>query len=174
MGGSINVESVLGEGSCFCFELPYIESQQGRLQKSVKPSAMESNHAHKSGTILYIEDNASNIELVEQILFSQRSDIQLITRTYGKHTLGAAMELMPNLILLDLDLPDMHGSEVLQQLKANQKTMGIPVIIIGADAMPNQIDKLINEGAENYLTKPLDVIEFLKVIDEFFLSKMLL
>jgi CheY-like chemotaxis protein len=81
---------------------------------------------------------------------------------------------MPNLILLDLDLPDMHGSEVLQQLKANQKTMGIPVIIIGADAMPNQIDKLINEGAENYLTKPLDVIEFLKVIDEFFLSKMLL
>ena len=59
------------------------------------------------------------------------------------------------------------GREVLKQLKAEKKTKGIPVIIVSANAIPNQIDKLIKEGAENYLTKPIDVIDFLKVIDEF-------
>jgi len=170
LGGIINVESILGEGSCFWFELPSIESQLGSLQKSGGLPGLESNLANKSGTILYIEDNVSNIELVEQILSSQRTSIRLISRIYGNQALGTAIEYMPDLILLDLDLPDIHGSEVLKQLKADQKTKEIPVIVVSANAMPNQIDKLIKEGAKNYLTKPLDILDFLKVIDEFIIG----
>jgi PAS domain S-box-containing protein len=167
LGGIINVESVLGEGSCFWFELPCVESHLGRLQKSGELPGLASNLADISGTILYIEDNVSNIELVEQILSSQRSGIRLITRIYGKQALDTAIEFMPNLILLDLDLPDIPGSEVLKQLKTDQKTMGIPVIIVSANAMPNQIKKYLMQGAINYLAKPLDILDFLKVIDEF-------
>ena len=167
MGGIINVESVFGEGSCFWFELPLIESQLGSLRKSGGLPVLESNPANKTGTILYIEDNVSNTELVEQILSSQRTGIRLITRIYGKQAIGTTIEYMPKLILLDLDLPDIHGSEVLKQLKAHPKTKEIPVIIVSANAMPKQIDKFMREGAENYLTKPLDIIEFLKIIDEF-------
>jgi PAS domain S-box-containing protein len=167
LGGIINVESVLGEGSVFWFELPYIESQLGSLQKSGGLHGLASNLANKSGTILYIEDNLSNIELVEQILSSQRSGIHLITRIYGKQALDTAIEYRPDIILLDLDLPDIHGREVLKQLKTDEKTMGIPVVIVSANAMPNQIDKFLKEGAVNYLAKPFDIHDFLKVVDEF-------
>jgi len=170
LGGIIGVESGLGEGSCFWFELPYIESWQGSLQKSGGLSGLESNLANKTGTILYIEDNISNIELVEQILSTQRTNMHLITRLCGKQTVGTAIECMPNLILLDLDLPDMPGNEVLKQLKKNQKTKEIPVVILSANAMQNQIDELMMKGAENYLTKPIDIIEFLKIIDEFIIG----
>lgn len=77
-----------------------------------------------------------------------------------------AIDYSPCLILLDLDLPDIHGSEVLKLLQREPKTKTIPVVILSADAMGDQIEKLIKAGAKNYLTKPLDVIEFLKIVDE--------
>ncbi len=121
----------------------------------------------KTGTILYVEDNVSNIELVTQTLASQRPEVKLFSISEGKQTLPQALEIAPDLILLDLNLPDIHGSEVLDQLLADEKTKLIPVIIISADAMPQQLTKLIKAGAKKYLTKPLDLMEFLKVIDEY-------
>ncbi|MEI6276413.1 MAG: response regulator [Prolixibacteraceae bacterium] len=123
--------------------------------------------ADKKGSILYVEDNASNIELIEHILSIQRPHIQLTSITQGNLAVQSAIELNPDLILLDLDLPDIHGSEVLNRLKAEEKTMGIPVVIISADAMPQQIQKLLKAGVKDYLTKPLEIIEFLKIIDKF-------
>ncbi len=78
-----------------------------------------------------------------------------------------AIENKPDLILLDLDLPDIHGTEVLMLLQNEIKTGKIPVVIISADAMPKQIEKLMNSGAKNYLTKPLDIALFLKTIDKW-------
>jgi CheY-like chemotaxis protein len=86
---------------------------------------------------------------------------------YGKNTVQFAIDYKPNLILLDLDLPDIHGSEVLRKLKADIRTTEIPVIILSADAMTKQIERLIETGAKDYLIKPIDVLNFLKIIDEW-------
>jgi CheY-like chemotaxis protein len=71
----------------------------------------------------------------------------------------------PDLILLDLNLPDIHGSEVLKQLQGDPATSNIPVIVISADAMPKQIEALLKGGAKSYLTKPLGIMTFLKEVD---------
>jgi CheY-like chemotaxis protein len=117
--------------------------------------------------ILYIEDNRSNIDLIEQIISSQRADIELITDMYGETAVELAINHHPDLILLDLNLPDIPGNVVLERLKSEEKTKNIPVIVISADAMPKQLDKLLNAGAKHYLTKPLDIPEFLRIIEEF-------
>jgi CheY-like chemotaxis protein len=116
---------------------------------------------------LYIEDNLSNIELVEEILTDHRPSIKLISSIYGEKTIKLAKEHLPKLILLDLDLPDMNGDKVLDILLADPVTRKIPVIIVSADAMPQQIKKLIKLGAVDYLTKPLEVSQFLKIIDSY-------
>jgi CheY-like chemotaxis protein len=71
------------------------------------------------------------------------------------------------LILLDLNLPDMHGSEVLKQLQSDPVTAAIPVVVLSADATPSQIERLLTAGAKNYLTKPYDIDQFLTVVDEY-------
>jgi CheY-like chemotaxis protein len=133
---------------------------------------LEQNLANLSGTILYIEDNASNIELVEQILTNQRSRIKLISNMTGAETVQMAIAYRPDLILLDLNLPDLHGSKVLNLLLAEEKTKNIPVVVISADAMPQQLERLLNGGAKDYLTKPLDVQEFLLMIDKYIPHQM--
>ena len=77
----------------------------------------------------------------------------------------------PDLILLDLDLPDLHGSEVIQILQADEKTCSIPVVVISADAMPKTIEMMLEFGARKYLSKPLEISKLLKIIEEFVLSK---
>lgn len=167
MGGFVGVESVWGEGSNFWIELPLIESQLITAEKDLGLANIEPMLSSKTGVVLYIEDNASNIELVEQILKSQRANVELYTETHGRKAVELAIQFNPSLILLDLNLPDIHGSEVLTQLQANKKTTEIPVVVISADAMPQQLNKLLKAGAKNYLTKPLDIMQFLNIIDEY-------
>ena len=85
----------------------------------------------------------------------------------GNKVVTIAGEQQVDLILLDLNLPEIHGLEIMKLLKKEVKTRDIPVVIVSSDAMPNQIEQLLQAGARNYLTKPLDVINFLEVIDEF-------
>lgn len=167
MGGSIGVESVPRKGSTFWIELPHCESLFETVEKAGGLTGLEPKLANKTGTILYIEDNASNIELVEQVIANQRSGIRLITNMHGRQAMSLAIEYKPDLILLDLNLPDIHGSEVLHLLQSEKKTREIPVIIITADAMPQQLQTLLKSGAKKYMTKPLEIIEFLQIIDEF-------
>jgi CheY-like chemotaxis protein len=166
MDGKIGVESNVGVGSAFWVELPQAEGQiEGHGHLSVL-SAPEKGEVVVTGTVLYIEDNISNIRLVEHILESQRPGLRLITEMYGRNAVKSATDYKPNLILLDLDLPDIHGSKVLKLLQENQLTKSIPVVVLSADAMGYQIKRLMKAGAKNYIIKPLDVVEFLKVVDE--------
>jgi PAS domain S-box-containing protein len=167
MGGQFGVVSTPGEGSTFWIELQFTQSQKSLSGLHGNVLSGETALPVKTGTILYIEDNVSNAELVKDIISDHRPAIQLVSSMYGVTAVSLAAEYKPDLILLDLDLPDMHGSKVLGNLQADKATSSIPVVIISADAMPQQIERLMHAGARNYLAKPLDIKEFLLMIDEW-------
>jgi CheY-like chemotaxis protein len=121
--------------------------------------------AEESRRILYIEDNFSNVTLVDQML-AERPAFELMTAMQGRVGLELARQHTPDLILLDLHLPDMPGWQVLAQLKADHLTRLIPVVVISADATAPQIKRLLSSGASAYLTKPIDISEFFRVVDE--------
>ena len=118
-----------------------------------------------TGILLYIEDNASNIKLVERLM-PRRPNIDLFTTMQGRLGLDLARTYRPDLILLDLHLPDANGDEVLQWLRDDPSTRHIPVVILSADATPAQIQRLLGAGAADYLTKPVDLGRLLGVLDE--------
>jgi CheY-like chemotaxis protein len=115
--------------------------------------------------VLYIEDDPVNFTLVERIL-EFRPALKLMHARSGGSGVELAVAHRPKLVLLDLNLPDMHGSEVLRQLQRESQTASIPVVVLSADATPSQIERLLTAGARNYLTKPFDIDPFLAVVDE--------
>ncbi len=115
--------------------------------------------------VLYIEDDPITFASVKLLLSSKRA-LKVLQATNGQTGLALAQNRVPKLILLDLDLPDIHGSEVLQQLRKDPVTAGIPVVVVSGDATPSQIERLLVLGARNYLTKPLTAQPFLAVIDQ--------
>jgi CheY-like chemotaxis protein len=121
--------------------------------------------AAQSCDVLYIEDDPVNFTLVERIL-EFRPALKLMHARSGGSGVELAQAHHPRLILLDLNLPDMHGSEVLRQLQREPATATVPVVVLSADATPSQIERLLTAGARNYLTKPFDIDPFLAVVDE--------
>ena len=115
--------------------------------------------------VLYIEDDLVNFTLVERIL-EFRPTLKLLHASRGESGVELAQIHRPKLILLDLNLPDMHGSEVIQRLQSDPSTAQVPVVVLSADATPSQIERLLAAGARNYLTKPFDIDPFLAVVDE--------
>jgi CheY-like chemotaxis protein len=115
--------------------------------------------------VLYIEDNPISFASVKLLLGSKRA-LKLLQATNGETGVAFAETRRPKLILLDLDLPDIHGSEVIQHLQKNPATAHIPVVVISGDATPSQIERLLVLGARNYLTKPFEIEPFLTVVDE--------
>jgi CheY-like chemotaxis protein len=115
--------------------------------------------------VLCIEDNRVNVALLRAIL-EVRSDLELITALQGQLGIDLAGKHLPALILLDLHLPDLSGQEVLSKLRSSPDTQDIPVIVTSADASPARIHELLEQGANAYLSKPLDIVEFCRVVDE--------
>ena len=115
--------------------------------------------------VLYIEDDLVNFTLVERIL-EFRPALKLMHARCGETGVELAQAHRPKLILLDLNLPDIHGSEVLRRLQGEPTTARVPVVVLSADATPSQIERLLTAGARNYLTKPFDIDPFLAVVDE--------
>jgi CheY-like chemotaxis protein len=159
MGGTLEAESAPGQGSRFWIELPASEPPEAAGNGEAEPASDDS-----SVTLLYVEDNLSNIHLVERIL-ANRPDVRLVTAMQGRLAVDLARQHLPDLVLLDLNLPDIPGREVLQWLQAEPGLEAIPVVILSADATPGQIRRLLDAGAADYLTKPLDVRRFLDVVD---------
>ena len=116
--------------------------------------------------VLYVEDDIVNFTLVSRIL-EYRPGTTVAHAPEGQLAYDLAETQKPRLILLDLNLPDMHGSEVLKRLQDSPATADIPVVILSADATPSQIERLLTAGAKNYLTKPYDIEQFLAIVDEY-------
>jgi CheY-like chemotaxis protein len=144
--GIINRE--LGEGSA---------TEQAETKPATVPAI--------SCDVLYIEDDPVNFTLVERIL-EFRPALKLMHARCGEIGVELAQVHRPKLILLDLNLPDIHGSEVLRRLQNEPVTAKVPVVVLSADATPSQIERLLTAGARNYLTKPFDIDPFLAVVDE--------
>jgi PAS domain S-box-containing protein len=165
MGGTLGVTSNLGKGSTFGFELPRVEGPVERYERLNGGTEPVVEPASGRQVVLHIEDNLSNLTLVERIL-AQRSGIQVVAAMQGRLGLELAREHNPVLVLLDLHLPDMDGEQVLQRLRDDSATASIPVVIVSADATPGRLQRLVSAGAVGYLTKPIDVRELLQFLDE--------
>ena len=178
MGGCIGVQSQPGEGSVFWVELKLAtetlpetilaEEGQDLPDRLGSGRLAEQSGSERKPLVLYVEDNLANLNLVEAVMERLRQ-VELITAMYGRLALDLAVECHPDLILLDLHLPDMHGSDVLSGLKSEPATQSIPVILLTADARPEATVDLLAPlgGARSYLTKPIDIQEFLNVVREF-------
>jgi PAS domain S-box-containing protein len=165
MGGSIRVESLPDVGSTFWIELPLASSPAESAQDSAPSSDALARELSLRGpaSILYVEDNLANLDLIESV-FASFPAIRLIPALQGQLGIELAREHHPDLILLDLHLPDISGEVVLQTLRDDPRTSAIPVVIVSADATESRIRKLRSAGAREYLTKPLNVREFLDTV----------
>ena len=164
MGGTTGVTSVQGEGSTFWIELPATEPV-AVSQLAIERDVIVSSRDYTTGkTVLYAEDMVENFRLVEQIL-KQRPSVTLLPAMLAGVALDLARQHRPDLILLDLRLPDMPGEEVLLRLRADARTRDIPVVILSADATRQRIDQLRANGVVDYLTKPIDVRSLLRTVD---------
>jgi CheY-like chemotaxis protein/anti-sigma regulatory factor (Ser/Thr protein kinase) len=165
MDGVLDVESVEGQGSTFWIELALTEGPVERHQRTVgstsAPPAPVTDTRH---TMLYIEDNLANVKLIEHVI-AYRPEIHLITAMQGRLGIEIAEQHLPELILLDLHLPDIGGEQVLAELRANPTTAATPIIVLTADATERQHARLIAAGATAYVTKPIDVRQLLELVD---------
>ncbi|HLM68800.1 MAG TPA: PAS domain S-box protein, partial [Longimicrobium sp.] len=166
MGGDLVLEHSGAEGSTFLLEVRLAADPLDGLVLPPAPaaSAEGAEAPSRAVTLLYVEDNLANLTLVESLL-SSRPEITLLSAMQGRMGLDLAWEHAPDLILLDLHLPDMSGGEVLRRLRADPRTRDTPVVVISADATPGQVERLRAAGAHEYMTKPLDLDRFMETVD---------
>jgi len=167
MGGRIGVESTVGVGSVFWFELLSVAESQLSTEES-QSAQLAPAHAPRDAqlhTLLYVEDNPANLKLVEQII-ARHPDLRLLTAVNGKLGIELALEKLPEVILMDINLPGINGFEALKILRLDPITADIPVIAISANAMPLDVERGLKAGFFRYLTKPIKVNEFMHALDE--------
>lgn len=168
MGGRIGVErSAVGSGTVFFIDLPLTGPPSVQPLPAEPPADSESvPEVDLSGlTVLYIEDNLDNFEVVRRIL-ARLGEPALMPAIQGHLGVELATLHIPDLILLDLHLPDVEGEEVLRQLRADPRVQSIPVIVLSADATTAQRDHLLTLGATSYVTKPIDIAAFLGALQQ--------
>ena len=166
MGGVIGVESTVGVGSVFWFELMAAAEPQSAVG-SGEPQAPAQSQVQigaRERVLLYVEDNPANLKLIEQII-ARRPDLRLLTAVTGNHGIEVARASLPEVILMDINLPDISGIEVLGVLRKYPDTAHIPVVAISANAMPHDIEKGMQAGFFRYLTKPIKVDEFMNALN---------
>ncbi len=161
MGGTLSVESDEGVGSVFSVDLARVAAPVDELASL---SHVPAQRFSGRGVILYIEDNQSNIRLVERI-FERYDDIVLHSAMRGLAGVELAREVAPDLVLLDLHLPDVSGEEVLAELRRDERTASVPVIIMSADATSPSRRRLLAQGVHAYIAKPFDVTTLLENVE---------
>jgi len=165
MGGQLVVASTPNVGTTFSVELPVADPIELPASDSNIVGLKPVGCFERRYTVLAIEDNASNLRLLEVVL-ERRPEISLLSAIQGSIGLDLASQFVPDLILLDLNLPDMSGMQVLGRLRNSDVTRAIPVVIVSADATQSQIERLLHAGAADYLTKPFDIQRLLTLLND--------
>jgi signal transduction histidine kinase/CheY-like chemotaxis protein len=169
MKGHLTVSSVFGQGAAFTVSLPrapdliHVPAPSPAL---AAPAAGPHAPPGAGLSILYIEDNPANIEVIARFLRG-KPNTRLVSATSGRTGIEYAVRDLPDIILLDLNLPDLQGDEVLNELKADPVTAAIPVMVLSADASRGVIHRLLADGAFAYLTKPIELAELSELLDSF-------
>jgi len=166
MGGQIGVTSTEGTGSVFWIELMLIGAPQ--LDDNVTEMLLTHTEPSVDGvrvrTLLYVEDNRANMQLVEQLI-ARRPDMRLFGAEDAMRGIALAREHLPDVILLDINLPGISGLQALKILQEDPATRHIPVLALSANAMPRDIERGLAAGFVRYLTKPIRVAEFMEALD---------
>lgn len=169
MQGIIGVESTVGQGSVFWveFELsdepPALRQSADAINTALGRDKIEDSG--KSHTLLYVEDNPANLMLVEEIL-ARRDDIRMLSAKDGLSGVELAQATLPNVILMDINLPGINGFTALSLLTEDIRTAHIPVIALSANAMPRDIERGLAAGFFGYLTKPIKIGQFMHTLDD--------
>ena len=166
MGGFLGADSTVGDGSVFWFELRSTPAPELKLVSPELPLiklAIRPIDAPQK-TLLYIEDNPANMKLVERLI-DRREDIKLLTAVNGSLGIELAKSSLPDVILMDINLPGISGIEALKVLREDAATAHIPVVAISANAMARDIEVGQQLGFIRYLTKPIVVEEFMATLD---------
>ena len=166
MGGTMGVTSTPGEGSTFYFDLALSDVPAAEANERNAVTAMPAaQHAGAlRGTVLYIEDNPANTQLIAEII-GRFPGVTLLQAADGERGIEVARTRSCDWILLDMLLPDISGEEVLRRLQNDEAVGPVPVTMLSADATPDQVRKLLAAGARDYLTKPIDVREFVGLLE---------
>ncbi len=163
MGGSLDARHAdAGTGATFVLRLPLDDDDP---QQRSEPAPAADRGRYRQRHVHYVEDNETNVVLMRGML-AQRPQIELTVSTLGLDALMAIRERQPDLLLLDMHLPDIDGMDLLRHLKADDNTAAIPVLVLSADATRERIERAMTEGAAGYLSKPLNLAELLSRIDE--------
>jgi signal transduction histidine kinase/CheY-like chemotaxis protein len=174
MDGTISVQSTLGKGSQFSIVFAVGKQLAPAGEDRVispLPKALGSTDEQK-WTLLYVEDNPANLMLVEQIL-QIRSDIKLLSAPQARIGIELARVHKPDLILLDINMPEMDGITAMKKLRNYEETREIPIIAVSANAMESDIKKGLDAGFNGYITKPFDIPKLFIEIDRFLKTKSL-
>lgn len=164
MGGSLSVTSELGVGSTFTLELPLADQEGDAEANGSEIVEAPGTERGATATILYVDDNLASLQFVERVL-TRRGGVRMLVAMQGLLGLELAREHRPDLILLDLHLPDVTPGEALHALKEDPRTRDIPVIALSADATRRRVDEMRELGARDLLSKPLDLAGFVAVVD---------
>jgi signal transduction histidine kinase/ActR/RegA family two-component response regulator len=164
MGAQIGVDSAVGSGSTFWIELPMAEAEELEADVEATGRGREVAAQLPPSLLLYVEDALSNLSLVEGLV-ARRPELSLVSARDGRRALELARDHHPDLILLDAHLPDMDGVEVLTRLRADPLTADVPVVALSADDTRPQIDRFLEAGAREYLTKPIRVAALLQALE---------
>jgi CheY-like chemotaxis protein/two-component sensor histidine kinase len=162
MNGTLTVESVVDSGTVFVVRLPAAEAVVEEEQPAPRAAITAVDYA---GRILYIEDNVSNVVLMERLL-AKRPGVVLRHASTGRTGLQMVTQERPDLVILDLHMADMPGEEILRHIKDDPATRDIPVAILSADATGESQRLLRSAGAIAYLTKPIEVADVLRLVDD--------
>ena len=153
MRGVIRVDSVEGKGSTFTVTLP-LAAESERVTPSLPLRA----------TVLYIEDNPASVLLMRHIM-KEMADIELVVATGAREGIELARGLKPGLILLDINLPEMDGFEVLKALRSDENIAEIPIFAVTANALPKDLERGVAAGFDHYVVKPLNIPQFIAAVD---------
>jgi PAS domain S-box-containing protein len=166
MDGTIGMKSTVGEGSVFWVELDLTNERQHVLEtaESEAIAAVELQEDARLRTVLYVEDNPANLMLVEDLI-ARRPDIRLLTAIDGTKGIEIARASLPDMILMDINLPGISGIQAMKILREDAATAHIPVVALTGNAIPRDIRKGLEAGFFRYVTKPIDVTEFMTTLD---------